>query len=169
MRVFAADLTIIGNRIITVLFAIVCCISALWESAAGAQTVFAEQIDSNDFSRAVRGMHALGGNGDWIIGNGVLCATISAAEHETYLSPRGGVLIDIGHCGQADDLWNAVHPLFNMSKDQVMHFDNVRAEHDAMSASIIASGNSNGVASRNVYRVTSACIRAARWHRFRYR
>lgn len=101
----------------------------------------------------MRGSHAIGGIGDWAIGNGVLCATISNPEHETYLSTQGGVLIDIGHCDRANDLWNAVHPLFNMSKDQVMSFDTVRAERDAASASLIAEGGSHGVAIRTVYRL----------------
>jgi hypothetical protein len=115
---------------------------------------FAEQIDSNNFAKvAVRGLHAIGGNGDWALGNGVLCATVSDIDHETYLSARGGVLIDIGHCGRADDLWNALHPLFNMSKDQVMHYDNVTAQHDAKSASLIATGAAHGVNIRSVYRV----------------
>jgi hypothetical protein len=114
----------------------------------------AEQIDAANFARvAVRGSHAIGGTGDWAIGNGVLCATVSNPEHETYLSTRGGVLIDIGHCDRADDLWNAAHPLFNMSKDQVMAFDTVRAERDASSASLIAEGGSHGVAIRTVYRL----------------
>jgi hypothetical protein len=115
---------------------------------------FAEQIDATNFARvAVRGNHAIGGIGDWAIGNGVLCATVSNPEHETYLSTRGGVLIDLGHCDRADDMWNAAHPLFNMSKDQVMSFNTVRAESDAGSASLIAEGSSHGVAIRMVYRL----------------
>ncbi|HSB98166.1 MAG TPA: CehA/McbA family metallohydrolase, partial [Spongiibacteraceae bacterium] len=101
----------------------------------------------------MRGLHAIGGNGDWALGNGVLCATISDVNHETYLSARGGVLIDVGHCGRADDLWNAVHPLFNMSKDQIMNFDKITAAHDTNSASIIVTGTTNGVTIRSVYRV----------------
>jgi hypothetical protein len=115
---------------------------------------FAEQIDNDNFAKvAVRGLHAIGGNGDWALGNGVLCATVSAVDHETYLSAHGGVLIDIGHCGRADDLWNAVHPLFNMSKDQVMHYDKVTAQHDAKSASLTATGAAHGVNIRSVYSV----------------
>lgn len=123
-------------------------------SAQSPAQPFAEQIDTANFARvAVRGSHAIGGIGDWAIGNGVLCATVSNPAHETYLSTRGGVLIDIGHCDRADDLWNAAHPLFNMSKDQVMQVDSVRAELDETSASLIAEGDKHGVATRTVYRL----------------
>lgn len=139
-----------------------CCLPAMDALASTPQQTpaqipsqpFAEQIDSSNFIRvAVRGSHAIGGIGDWAIGNGLLCATVSNPAHETYLSTRGGVLIDIGHCDRADDLWNAAHPLFNMSKDQVMQVDSVRAEHDATSASLIAEGDRHGVAMRTVYRL----------------
>lgn len=115
---------------------------------------FAGQIDAANFARiAVRGTHAIGGIGDWALGNGTVCATISNPDHETYLSTRGGVLVDLGHCGRADDMWNAVHPLFNMSKDQVMPVDTVRAESDAGSARLVATGTRNGIEIRTVYRL----------------
>lgn len=140
-----------GPRRIVAAFA---CCAALCAAAATPGAPRAERIDADNFARvAVRGSHAIGGRGDWAIGNGVLCATVAAADHETYLSTRGGVLIDVGHCDRADDLWNAAHPLFNMSKDRVIAYDEVHVERDATSASIVASGARNGVAIRTVYRL----------------
>ncbi len=76
-------------------------------SAARAKEIYAEQITpENAAARRVGGSDAIGGLGDWALGNGTLCAVVSDPSHESILSPRGGVLIDLAHCGRDDDQWN---------------------------------------------------------------
>jgi hypothetical protein len=65
------------------------------------------------------GPDAIGGIGDWALGNGTLCAVISDPSHESILSARGGFLVDLGHCDRDDDQFNILHPLLNASRDQV--------------------------------------------------
>ena len=65
------------------------------------------------------GPHAIGGIGDWALGNGTLCAVISDSAHESILSAGGGFLVDLGHCDRDDDQFNILQPLLNASQEQV--------------------------------------------------
>ena len=65
------------------------------------------------------GPDAIGGIGDWALGNGTLCAVITDSPHESILSAGGGFLVDLGHCGRDDDQFNILQPLLNASQEQV--------------------------------------------------
>jgi hypothetical protein len=65
------------------------------------------------------GPHAIGGIGDWALGNGTLCAVISDSSHESILSAGGGFLVDLGHCDRDDDQFNILQPLLNASQERV--------------------------------------------------
>ncbi len=65
------------------------------------------------------GPDAIGGIGDWALGNGTLCAVISDSAHESILSAGGGFLVDLGHCDRDDDQFNIIQPLLNASQEQV--------------------------------------------------
>ena len=68
--------------------------------------LFAEQIDAQTPQALIpQGPDAVAGLGDWILGNGTVCATVSSISHESFLSGSGGVLVDLAHCGRGDDQW----------------------------------------------------------------
>lgn len=104
--------------------------------------LFAGEVTRGNAERVlVGGPHAVGGLGDWALGNGVLCAVISAPEHEAVISPSGGLLVDLGHCGRADDQWSVLQ----------LHMLNLSPEHIAPVASV-----SGGVAGGEARVVTTA-------------
>jgi hypothetical protein len=91
--------------------------------------LFAERLDAdNVVARRVGGIDAVGGIGDWALGNGTLCAVISDAAHETGTSEGGGGLVDLGHCGRDDDQWNSSLPMLRLGRDGVPLIEGIRAE-----------------------------------------
>ena len=86
----------------------------------------AGRINAENFeARAVRGPDADAGIGDYYLSNGTLCASVSAPDHEGALSPLGGVLIDLGHCGRADDQFIVLQPMLNFSQSAVVPVSHV--------------------------------------------
>ncbi len=93
-------------------------------AASSAGELVAERITAPRFDAlAVGGPDADAGVGDFALSNGVLCAAIAAPEHETFLSPRGGTLIDLGHCGRANDQWSSLHGLPGFDRARVLPID----------------------------------------------
>jgi hypothetical protein len=83
---------------------------ALPELAQGlAPKPFAARINSDNLHLAIRGPAAIAGVGDWMLGNGTLCTSITDPSHETYLSHRGGTLVDLGFYGRNDDHFHTYH------------------------------------------------------------
>ncbi len=116
--------------------------------------LFAERITAENVThRRVGGMHAIGGVGDWAFGNGTICAVLSDLSHEATLSPRGGLLVDVGHCGRADDEWAELGTLFNLSQKAVPPVDSIRAEADANGATLHTRGELDGLVLETQYRV----------------
>jgi hypothetical protein len=101
----------------------------------------------------VGGSDAIGGLGDWALGNGTLCAVVSDPSHESVLSPRGGVLIDLAHCGRNDDQWNVLQPLVNLSRELVVPVTEVRAEGPRPDGSValVSQGDLLGLAIETRY------------------
>jgi hypothetical protein len=62
------------------------------------------------------GPDAIGGVGDYFLGNGTLCAIVSAVDHETDLSASGGTLVDVGFCDRADDHYVSKQDLLDASR-----------------------------------------------------
>ena len=90
---------------------------------------YAERITpENAATRRVLGSDSTGGVGDWAIGNGVLCAVISDPSHESLLTEKGGVLLDLGRCGLDHDEWNSLETLLNMSRGLMLGASEIRAE-----------------------------------------
>jgi hypothetical protein len=114
---------------------------------------YATQITAENFQQAIRGSSAIAGIGDWMLSNGTLCASISDPSHETYLSHRGGALVDIGFCGRNDDRWHTYHELFNLSRDSILPAASIRTESDAHQATIVVSGEIAGVQNETRYRM----------------
>lgn len=102
-------------------------LAALPGAALGAG--YAEQITpENAATRRVLGSDSTGGIGDWALGNGVLCAVVSDPSHESHLTEKGGVLLDLGRCGLDHDEWNSLETLLNMSRRQMLGASEIRAE-----------------------------------------
>ena len=128
-------------------------------AASASEVLYASQIDAdNAATYRVQGPDAIGGIGDWAIGNGTLCAVVSDPAHESILSDRGGVLIDLAHCDRANDQFNALQPLMNLSRSGVVPVSEIRAELDpeAQTASIVTRGHRNGVSLVTTYRLSTA-------------
>ena len=100
--------------------------------AHAAPRLVAERITSENFdTHHVGGPDADGGIDDWFLSNGTICAVISDPEHESPLTPRGGVLIDLGHCGADDDQWNVLQPMLNLSQSHVVPVESIEAWQEA--------------------------------------
>jgi len=126
---------------------------------AGASERYAEQVTAaNAAERLVAGSDATGGLGDWALGNGHLCAVVSDPDHESHLSARGGVLIDLARCGVAHDEWNTVETLLNLSREQMLTPDTVRAEPDRPdgSVAIVAGARMHGLEIETAYVLSPA-------------
>lgn len=107
-------------------------------------------------TRQVGGPDADAGLGDWYLGNGTICAAISDPAHESPLSPRGGVLIDLGHCGRADDQWAVFQPLLNLAQSEIVPIESILSGQDAQSAWIQTRALYRGVEILTTYRVDRA-------------
>ena len=129
---------------------------ALPGGSARASELYAEQITrENVATRRVGGPDAIGGLGDWALGNGTLCAVVSDPSHESILSPRGGVLVDLAHCDRDDDQWNVLQPLVNLSRELVVPVTDVRAESREPDAavSLVTRGELLGLEIETRYRL----------------
>jgi hypothetical protein len=104
----------------------------------------------------------VGGLDDWALGNGVLCAVVSDPSHEAVLSERGGVLVDLGHCGRHDDQWNVLHPLFNLSRRGVPPIGSVESEVAQGEARIRTRGEKDGLEVETTYALDATLPRLLR-------
>ena len=109
-----------------------------------------------------KGPDAVGGLGDWFLSNGVVCATISGLEHEGVLSPSGGSLVDLGHCGRGDDQWAVLHSLLNLSRDNVLEVQEIRAEVEEATARLVTSAQTGGLRVETLYSLAPAPSRVLR-------
>jgi len=123
----------------------------LLADGAAAQLV-AERITAPRFDALrVGGPDADAGVGDWALGNGTLCAAVSDPSHESHLHAQGGVLIDLGHCGKANDQWSILQPLTNLNRTRMLPGEEVRAERGESEARIVVSGEMDGVRAETAY------------------
>ena len=106
--------------------------------APSSPSLHAGQIDERTPShRIAQGPDAIGGRGDWFLTNGLVCATVSNTSHEAFLSPTGGVLVDLGFCGRDDDQWSVLQSMLNLSREQVVDVERVWAEVDEEQARVM--------------------------------
>ncbi|MCP5057069.1 MAG: CehA/McbA family metallohydrolase [bacterium] len=118
----------------------------------GHAQLIAEQLTASSYETLkVGGPDAVAGIGDWVLGNGSLCAAISDPVHESSLSNEGGVLIDLGHCGRNDDQWTTLQPLVNLSQSEIVTVSEVHAEVSDSAAKIITVGSRDGLEIESTY------------------
>ncbi len=124
----------------------------LWVAAPAYAELFAERLTADNLTRRrLGGPDAIAGIGDWAIGNGTVCAALADAAHETVLSPRGGILVDVGHCGRDDDRFIQLQPLFNLSRANIPPTTEIRAERDEGEARIVTAGERVGLRFETLY------------------
>jgi len=119
--------------------------------AGGTGLHAARVTEANAIRLLPGGPDAIGGIGDWALGNGTLCAVISDSSHESILSARGGFLVDLGHCGRDDDQLNILQPLLNASQEQVPVTREISAQASDGEARIITEAVFEGVALTTTY------------------
>ncbi len=116
--------------------------------------LFAERITlSNAATRRVEGPDATAGIDDWALGNGVICAAVTDPAHESDLSDRGAVLVDLGHCGRADDQWTTLQPILNLSQSTVVPVSEIEPSVTDDEARIRTRGVLDGVEVETLYAV----------------
>lgn len=119
-----------------------------------ASELVATQITAANAARYVQeGPDAAGGIGDWVLSNGSVCAIVSNIDHESELSVRGGVLIDLGFCGRADDHYVGAQDLIDSSRETPVNIDRIDAKVGPSSAVIRTFGGQGGVVVETSYRL----------------
>ena len=125
-----------------------------FESQQANQNTVAQRITAENASRLIQtGPDATGGIGDWHLSNGVICATISGVDHESELSTKGGVLIDLGFCGRDDDHYTFHQDLIDGKRTRPLDAQSIRTESDNNSASVIVDYAENGIEQTTRYRL----------------
>jgi hypothetical protein len=115
-------------------------------AAIAEPALVAAEITAERFAElTVGGPDADAGLGDWALQNGTLCAAVSAPEHESPLSPEGGVLIDLGHCRAQDDQWSTLQPLVNLDRGGSIPMQSIEGEVVDGVARVVTRGARPGV------------------------
>jgi hypothetical protein len=126
-------------------------------ATADASALVAERITQARFGAlSVGGPDADAGVGDYALSNGVVCAAIAAPEHETFLSPVGGTLIDLGRCGHANDQWSSLHGLPSFDRERGLPISRVRALVSGGEARAISEGEGDGLRVRITHALGTA-------------
>jgi hypothetical protein len=120
---------------------------------AGAELSAARLDDTNLASLRMTGPDAVSGLGDWALSNGTLCAGVTDPSHENDLSMTGGSLMDLGHCGRADDQFLIFEQLVNLSTRTLVPITSVAAEQGASEARLITRGARDGLVLETRYAV----------------
>lgn len=119
--------------------------------------ILATQITADNAMQLVQqGPDAAGGIGDWFLSNGTLCAVISNVDHESDLSVKGGVLIDLGFCDRADDQYVAAQDLIDGSRMSPVDIDRIDVAMGTDSASITTFGGRGSIVVETRYTLSTS-------------
>jgi hypothetical protein len=100
-----------------------------WFNNTAQASLQAERItEENAVELIMKGPDAIGGIGDWFISNGVLCAVFSDLSHEGEFSSQGGILVDLGFCGQSDDHYTSAQDLLDGDRNKPMDVQKIQAD-----------------------------------------
>ena len=126
-------------------------------SADAASPPVATRLDaSNIEALQPGGPDAIAGLDDWVLSNGTLCAAISDVRHESGFVPWGGVLVDLHHCGVADDQWAFQHVLPNLNKDKPLEPKRVETENWKTGAAVVVTSEGDGLELTSRYQLDEA-------------
>ncbi len=129
-------------------------------SGFAAQSPRAFQISDKNILQLDRsGPSAIAGKGDWWLSNGHLCVAVSGLKHDAGIVAGGGSLIDIGHCGRGNDQWLNNNILTGMAKDDALQAQAITTESDQNSATIVVSGEKDGIRQILRYSLSTASNR----------
>jgi hypothetical protein len=121
-------------------------------AAPAAGELVAARVGAGDFARLrAGGPDAVIGLGDWALSNGTLCAGVSDPGHENDLSPSGGTLMDLGHCGRGDDQFLVFEQPLNLSTRTLVPIARVVAEEDGSEARLVTRGTRDGLSLETRY------------------
>ena len=123
---------------------------------AGSAPLATQLNESNIEALQPAGPDAIAGLGDWVLSNGILCAAISDIHHESGFVPWGGVLVDLHHCGLADDQWTFQHALPNLDKDKPLEPKRVATESSGAGAAILVTSEGDGLQLSSRYQLDGA-------------
>ena len=119
--------------------------------------VSVERITEDNASQLIMtGPDAIGGIGDWFISNGVLCAVFSDINHEGDFSSNGGILIDLGYCGQADDHYTSAQDLLDGDRNKPLDVQTIQAELVDDQAVVTTFAKNGGVNVTTRYSLSAA-------------
>jgi len=105
-----------------------------------------QQITAENAAQLIqKGPDSIGGIDDWFITNGTLCAIISDVNHESELSTKGGVLIDLGFCGRDDDHYVSQQDLIDGKRSRPVEAQKIETLSDEKSATIKVYSSTDGV------------------------
>lgn len=133
--------------------------------AVRAQTdgLVAERIDEGNAARLLRGgPDAIGGIGDWALGNATLCAVVSDPGHQSNLSLTGGALIDLGLCGREDDQFLLQLPLLNNSLASPVAAEAIQPAVETSTATLLVTGGQEGLVTETRYALDTGTPRRLR-------
>jgi hypothetical protein len=117
----------------------------------------AERIaNANAVNLIMKGPDAIGGIGDWFISNGVLCAVFSDVSHEGEFSSRGGILVDLGFCGQSDDHYTYAQDLLDGDRYKPLDVQTIQAELIDGEAVVTTVAENEGVIVTTRYSLSEA-------------
>ncbi|MCV6614343.1 MAG: hypothetical protein OIF35_05140, partial [Cellvibrionaceae bacterium] len=112
--------------------------------AASANANFsAGQIQAGQ-TPALKGDMAWGGEGDWQLSNGKVCAVVSGVEHEGELAASGGYLTDLGYCDRPGEGFGQLYFVLNLSAEDAPKFESLKAEQGEDFARIVGRGSHAG-------------------------
>lgn len=86
-----------------------------------------------------------GGEGDWLLSNGVVCAVVSDVDHEGELASTGGYLTDFGYCDKPGEGLGQLYFTLNFSGKATPAVTKIQSSSDAQSAVIQAQFEYPGV------------------------
>lgn len=122
-----------------------------FSQAEGKSLVATKLTPANIQSMRPGGPDAIAGLGDWLLGNGTVCAVIAGVPHEAGLAAWGGSLIDIGLCGEDNDQWLFNHLMPNMDKALILKPASISAEATEQQALVTVVAQSPGLETTSRY------------------
>jgi hypothetical protein len=124
---------------------------------AGEADLRAERLNAGNWNQLhPGGPDAIAGNGDWALSNGTLCAVVSDLDHESGVTAFGGILVDLGHCGQRNDQWLMSHLVPNMNTRELVRPHSIHAGYGAGGAYVTVVGRQQGLRLESRYQLDTS-------------